>query len=130
MIDNNLFDRDNGMSYLDGEHQHQIRKDAFRVFNRSAYTEQYKNYIDLMPDFSRIHNPKNAGSSSEENETSCNCLAFLGSMKVYNKDGTILHEVSGNGHHGIDRVGMASVRWAPFCFFSDFSFYFSETTFF
>lgn len=64
----------------------------------------------MMPDFSRIHNPKNAGTSSEENETSCNCLAFQGTMKVHNDTGGLLTEITGNGHHGPDHVGIASVR--------------------
>lgn len=92
---------------------------------------------------SRIHNPKNAGNASSENETSCNTLAFqvchspcfarkcfpcvrmkTNIFTCTNSQGTmIIHEVdnegnlngqrteiSGNGHHGPDFVGVASVR--------------------
>lgn len=62
--------------HLDGEHSHQIRNEPLRVFNGANYKEEYKKYYEKMPDFSRIHNPKSAGTCSEENETSCNCLAF------------------------------------------------------
>lgn len=49
-----LYDQQGGGSnYIDGEHQHQIKKDALRVFNRAAYRAEYQNYIGLMPDFSR-----------------------------------------------------------------------------
>lgn len=91
----------------------QIKRDAFRVFNRAAYHDQYKNYLSIMPDFSRIHNPKNAGTCSEENETSCNCLAFQGTMLVHSRPANgaeATQQVSGNGHHGIDYVGVASIR--------------------
>ena len=60
-----LYARVDQTSYLDGEHQHQIKKDNFRVFNKGMYHEDYKKYYNLMPDFSRIHNPKNAGTCSE-----------------------------------------------------------------
>lgn len=50
---------------LDGEHQHMVRRNDLRVFNRPDYQEQYKNYFHAMPDFSRIHNPKTAGQASE-----------------------------------------------------------------
>jgi hypothetical protein len=100
-----------GSNYLDGEHQHQIKKDAFRVFNRSDYTAEYRSYFHSMPDFTRIHNPKKAGTSSEENESSCNTLAFQGSMRVHSNTAGMMHEeITGNGHHGLDYVGVASVR--------------------
>ena len=51
----------------------------------------------------------------QENETSCNSLAFQGTMKIhYHKEKHAVSHgssmVSGNGHHGIDYVGVASVR--------------------
>lgn len=70
--------------------------------------------MSLMPNFSKIHNPKNAGTCSEENETSCNCLAFQGTMRIHTLNAvggvTSVEEISGNGHHGVDGVGMASIR--------------------
>lgn len=105
-----LYKNGEASTYLDGEHQHRIKRDPFRVFNRSAYAPQYKSYYDLMPDFSRIHNPKSAGTASEENEATGTSLAFQGTMQVYDKEGKGLYTVTGNGHHGCDRVGIASVR--------------------
>lgn len=31
-------------------------------------------------------------------------------MKIHDKDGRIIEEIHGNGHHGPDYVGAASVR--------------------
>lgn len=56
---------DAGSQSIDGEHQHHVKKDNFRVFNRAYYRDDYTNYMRLMPNFSRIHNPKNAGKCSE-----------------------------------------------------------------
>lgn len=61
---------------VDGENAHFIKVDPFRVFNRSYYQSQYKNYINLMPDFSKMHNTKGAGNASEENESQMCALAF------------------------------------------------------
>jgi hypothetical protein len=71
--------------------------------------EQYRNYYRGMPDFTHLHNPKNAGTSSEENETSANCLAFQGTHRVHEPTGGH-SETTGNGHHGQDFVGVASIR--------------------
>jgi hypothetical protein len=61
---------------VDGENAHFIKVDPFRIFNRPYYQDQYKNYIGLMPDFSKMHNTKSAGSASEENEAQSCALAF------------------------------------------------------
>jgi hypothetical protein len=96
---------------VDSENSNFIKMDPFRVFNRSYYQNHYKNYFGLMPDFSKMHNTKTAGSAAEENETQSCALAFQGTMKVYtNQPGAPMQEVSGSGHHGIDYVGVASVR--------------------
>ena len=67
-----------------------------------------------MPDFSKMHNTKTAGSASHENESQLCALAFQGTMKIYPSNGAgagaQVHEISGSGHHGIDYVGVASVR--------------------
>lgn len=104
-----VYETDNGKTFLDGEHVHAVKRQQFRVFDRSDYQTQYRNYYNLMPDFSKFHNPKSAGSSSEENETSSNCLAFQGTHRVHEENGSIC-EVTGNGHHGQDFVGSASIR--------------------
>lgn len=72
-------------------------------------SQRYEDYFRCMPDFGRLHNTKAAGLASQENETSTNVLAFQGSYKVYEK-GVPVFEVTGNGHHGADYVGVASVR--------------------
>lgn len=95
---------------VDGENANFIKMDPFRVFNRSYYQNQYKNYIGLMPDFSKMHNTKTAGSASEENETQACALAFQGTMKIFPGGANPTQEISGSGHHGIDYVGVASVR--------------------
>ena len=61
---------------VDGENAHFIKVDPFRIFNRPYYQGQYKNYFNLMPDFSKMHNTKSAGSASEENEAQACALAF------------------------------------------------------
>jgi hypothetical protein len=71
--------------------------------------DQYNHYFKAMPDFTHLHNAKNAGSSSEENETSANCLAFQGTHRIHEPNGGLC-EVTGNGHHGQDFVGAASIR--------------------
>jgi len=93
---------------VDGENAHFIKTEAFRVFNRPYYQTKYKDYINAMPDFSKMHNTKSAGSASEENQSQTCALAFQGTMKVF--DGTSVQEVTGSGHHGNDYVGVASVR--------------------
>ena len=100
---------------LDGEHQHRIKTESLRVFNRKDYRTQYRTYYPLLPDFSRLHNTKNAGNTAEENETSCNTLAFQGTMRIhevdmYGRSTGAITEITGNGHLGPDRVGVASIR--------------------
>lgn len=94
---------------LDAEHVNSIDTKNLRVFNRPEYHERYSHYHGKMPKFDKMHNNKQAGASSQENETSSCSLAFQGSMKVY-QNGVPLFEESGNGHHGPDYVGAASVR--------------------
>ena len=61
---------------VDGENVNFIKMDQFRVFNRATYQDQYRNYYNLMPDFSKMHNTKTAGTASEENESQLCALAF------------------------------------------------------
>jgi hypothetical protein len=118
--------RDDAM-HLDGEHAHTINKKNFRVFSTSPYQEsrpdlgggapvenpnkeRYNTYVSHMPNFTRFHNCKNAGMSSEENETNCNTLAFQGTHRVHEGGVMQSYEITGNGHHGQDFVGVASIR--------------------
>ena len=80
-----------------------------RVFNKDIYLP-YKNYFDLMPDFSSLHRiRKPAGASASENETFFDSLAFQGTLKIL-QDGREVEMVQGSGHHGPDYVGAASIR--------------------
>jgi hypothetical protein len=64
----------------------------------------------MMPDFRTLHvTRKTAGQGSADSETSTDCLAFQGSMKV-KENGMLIQEIHGSGHHGPDYTGVASVR--------------------
>ncbi len=95
---------------VDAENVHFIKQEGFRVFHDEMYKEQYEKYYDDMPDFSLIHNSKTAGNASEDNETTTSCMAFQGTMQVYGKEGGMISETTGSGHHGRDYVGVASIR--------------------
>jgi hypothetical protein len=94
---------------LDYDNVQAVDVEEFRVFNNSLYDAAYKEYKALMPDFRTMHmTRKSAGQSSADAETSTDCLAFQGSMRV--KEGGVTQEIQGSGHHGPDYVGVASVR--------------------
>jgi hypothetical protein len=67
---------------VDGEHANPINCKNFRVFNKTDYKDEYKAYYDKMPNFTHLHNTKQAGLGAQENETSACSLAFQGSHKV------------------------------------------------
>ena len=93
----------------DAENIYKINPNEFRVFNNPLY-HRYEDYYKLMPEFTTMHNNrKNAGHSASENETSCDSLAFQGSMRIF-ENGTKMDEILGSGHHGPDYVGAASLR--------------------
>lgn len=95
---------------LDGEHAHVVDIVNHRVFSRQHYRQQYMQYYELMPNFSKMHNTKSGGYGSQENEsTCCSGLAFQGTHKVFDGANPV-YEITGNGHHGADYVGAASVR--------------------
>lgn len=95
---------------LDGEHAHRVDITSLRVFHRDEYKADYTKYFQKMPNFQKMHNSKSGGYAAQENETSCCCgLAFQGTHKVF-ANGLPVYEVTGNGHHGADYVGAASVR--------------------
>ena len=107
--DNGVLNRSQSI-VLDGEHAHTVDMKNHRVFHRTDYADNYKKYMELMPDFQKIHNVKNAGSGAQDNESVATNLAFQGSHKVYTAEGSLMYEVTGNGHHGADYVGAASIR--------------------
>ncbi len=70
-----------------------------------------------MPNFTYMHTTKKAaGQAIAENESTGNSLAFQGTYRVWKEPaaggggGTILTDIKGSGHHGVDYVGVASVR--------------------
>jgi hypothetical protein len=42
----------------------------------------HRNYYNLMPDFSKMHNTKTAGTASEENESQICAMAFQGAYLI------------------------------------------------
>jgi len=101
-------DKDNTLT-VDYDNVHVTDVRNMRVFNKDIYLP-YKNYFDLMPDFSSLHRiRKPAGASASENETFFDSLAFQGTMKIL-QDGREVEMVQGSGHHGPDYVGAASIR--------------------
>ena len=94
---------------IDYDNVQTVEVEEFRVFNNDLYFEAYKDYRHMMPEFRTMHlTRKSAGQSSADAETGTDCLAFQGSMRI--KDGGIVQEIQGSGHHGPDYVGVASVR--------------------
>ena len=50
-----------------------------------------------------------------ENESTGNSLAFQGTMRIWNQPpnatcSSLVADIKGSGHHGVDYVGVASVR--------------------
>jgi hypothetical protein len=83
----------------------------FRVFNNDLYKDVYKQYRSKMPDFAEMHRSrKSAGQSSHDAETPSDSLAFQGTMRIRNRDGRMIQEILGSGHHGPDYIGVSSVR--------------------
>jgi hypothetical protein len=94
---------------IDYDNVQTVEVEEFRVFNNDLYHEAYKDYRRMMPEFRTMHlTRKSAGQSSADSETGTDCLAFQGSMRI--KDGGVVQEIQGSGHHGPDYVGVASVR--------------------
>ena len=94
---------------IDYDNVQTVDVEEFRVFNNPLYQESYKEYRQMMPEFRSMHlTRKTAGQSSADAETQPDCLAFQGSMRI--KEGGIIQEIQGSGHHGPDYVGVASVR--------------------
>jgi hypothetical protein len=95
---------------LDYDNLQNVNVDGFRVFNNGLYAGAYAQYRSMMPDFRTLHvTRKTAGQGSADSETSTDCLAFQGSMKV-KENGMLIQEIHGSGHHGPDYTGVASVR--------------------
>lgn len=91
------------------ENQNNIGINEFRVFDRNVYP-QYDIYKDKMPNFFELHQMrKPASEATHDDETQVECLAFQGTMKI-KMGGSCLDTINGSGHHGVDYVGVSSVR--------------------
>jgi len=90
-----------------------VQNENMRVFNSDIYREQYRMYLQRMPDFSYFHQVrKPPGNASIEQETTQNALAFQGSFRLKRHDAALstVEETLGSGHHGPDYVGVAMLR--------------------
>lgn len=90
-----------------------VLQDAnMRVFNSEVYREQYRAYLQRMPDFSYFHmTRKPPGQASVDMESAQNALAFQGTYRLRFRDNVRPpEEINGSGHHGPDFVGCAAIR--------------------
>jgi hypothetical protein len=96
----------------DPESIYVLQDATMRVFNSDTYREQYRAYLNRMPDFSYFHQVrKPPGQASVDMETSQNALAFQGTYRIRYLDGARpMEEINGSGHHGPDYIGCAAVR--------------------
>ena len=96
---------------IDPDSMYAIADSNWRVFNQGDYREQYRAYLQRMPDFSYFHQTrKQPGYSSVDAETTQNALAFQGSMRIVKPGQGVLQEINGSGHHSSDYVGVAGLR--------------------
>jgi hypothetical protein len=96
----------------DPESIYVLQDSNMRVFNNEVYREQYRAYLQRMPDFSYFHmTRKPPGQASVDMETAQNALAFQGTYKIrYRQEARAAEEINGSGHHGPDFVGCATIR--------------------
>lgn len=91
------------------ENQNNIGVKDFKVFDQHVYP-QYPIYLSKMPNFYELHQMRKAASeATHDDETQVECLAFQGTMKI-KQNGVCLDTINGSGHHGVDYVGVSSVR--------------------
>jgi hypothetical protein len=111
---------------LDPDNVERVFDERMRVFgqlyNRTStdptIQKRYERYYRKMPNFTYQHTTKkSAGQAVAENESTGNSLAFQGTYRVWlapnsgqGGGGTSLMDVKGSGHHGVDYIGVASVR--------------------
>ena len=90
-----------------------VQDENMRVFNSDIYREQYRMYMQRMPDFSYFHQVrKPPGNASIDMETTQNALAFQGTFRIrrFDAGANAVEETLGSGHHGPDYVGVAMLR--------------------
>jgi hypothetical protein len=97
---------------LDPEHALKISTEPLNVWKKDTpYAKVVDEMKGFFSNFTDLHNRRPAGTASHENETSCaSGMAFQGSMRILDQEGRLVYEIHGNGHHGPDYVGAASVR--------------------
>lgn len=98
---------------VDPDGHHVISDKSWRIFNDPCYREQYRNYLPMIPDFTYIHSMrKEPGFASVDSEAAQNGLCFSGTYRICTVNNGIVQreEIMGNGHHGPDYVGVASLR--------------------
>ena len=94
---------------IDPEGLFNVFDQEWRVFNKPTYREQYRAYLQRMPDFSYYQQTrKEPGYAAVDAETTQNALAFQGSMRIVR--GLSKEEIHGSGHHGADYSGVAMLR--------------------
>jgi hypothetical protein len=88
----------------------------------ALWWQRYKRYFKLMPNFTYHHrNKRTAGHAGCENEATVNALAFQMTYRLSGPqggggggggagNGIKNEDVKGSGHHGVDYIGVASVR--------------------
>jgi hypothetical protein len=91
------------------ENQDNLSVEEFRVFDPALYWE-YAYYYNKMPNFKELHQMrKTASESTKDDETQVDCLAYQGTMRI-KQGGQVIDTINGSGHHGVDFVGVSSVR--------------------
>ena len=95
---------------VDPESLYTVTDSSWRVFNQPDYREQYRAYLNRMPDFSYFSQVRKLpGYASVDAESVQNALAFQGSMRIVRPNGMV-QEIHGSGHHGADVTGIAALR--------------------
>jgi hypothetical protein len=91
------------------ENQANVPTKEFQVFDPAIYPA-YQTYFKMMPNFLELHQMrKSAAESSKDDETQIDCLAYQGTMRI-KSNGACIDTINGSGHHGVDYVGVSSVR--------------------
>lgn len=113
IVVHDTLDSDAPPNAIDPDGYYVLSDQSWRIFKHDAYREQYRNYLPLIPDFSYIHSlRKEPGHASVDSEASQSGLCFSGTYRICTVSNGIVQreEIMGNGHHGPDYVGVASIR--------------------
>jgi hypothetical protein len=96
--------------YTGAENESAINTSEFEVFDTELYPfyQWYHHHLGVFADLFTTR--KTAALSSQEDETQVDCLAFQGTMKVRSENGFQSDVINGSGHHGLDYVGVSSIR--------------------